>query len=56
MEDKSYECESSFDHFKKKKIKVIIPNSKNRKNLRKYGNDVYKTRRYVENAFLKLKR
>ena len=54
--DKAYDSNEVIAAIESKGMKDCIPPRKNRKIQREYDNELYKTRRLVENAFLKLKR
>lgn len=54
--DKGYDSSAILEDARKKGMKPVIPPRKNRKDQRRYDNDLYKIRHLVENAFLHLKR
>jgi transposase len=53
--DKGYDSDAIEDWAEERGLVTIIPLHKNRKVQREYDHYIYKLRRLVENAFLKLK-
>ena len=54
--DRGYDSNAIVNKAESQGMEVVIPPKKNRKNKRKYDEDLYKIRHLVENAFLHLKR
>ena len=54
--DHGYDSNAIVNKAESQGMEVVIPPKKNRKNKRKYDEDLYKIRHLVENAFLHLKR
>jgi transposase DDE domain len=56
LADRGYDSDAIVEKAEKPGMKTVIPPRKNRKVQREYDKELYKLRRWVENAFLTLKR
>jgi transposase len=56
LADRGYDSDAVVEHAEKMGMKAVIPPRKNRKIQREYDKELYKSRHWVENAFLTLKR
>ena len=54
--DRGYDTDKIIEEAENAEMEVVIPPKKNRKVQRPYDKELYRARRLVENAFLKLKR
>ena len=55
LADRGYDADEILDHALKRGMKPVIPPGKNRKELRKYDEELYKARHLIENVFRYLK-
>ena len=56
LADRGYDSEAIVRKAEEAGMQVVIPPKKNRKEQRKYDEELYKLRHFVENAFMELKR
>jgi len=54
--DKGYDTKAIIEMAQSRRMEIVIPPKKNRKEQREYDKDLYKLHHLVENAFLMLKR
>ena len=56
LDDRGYDSNAIVAQVENSGMEVVVPSKQNRKTQREYDKELYKLRRFVENAFLELKR